>query len=54
MLVGEDIRPGNEVIIVDESNNVQAVGKALLTRDEMLSFTSGLAVKVRRGKKRDR
>jgi 7-cyano-7-deazaguanine tRNA-ribosyltransferase len=50
----EDIRPGNEVIIVDESNNVQAVGKALLTRDEMLSFTSGLAVKVRRGKKRDR
>lgn len=51
---GEDIRPGNEVIIVDESNNVQAVGKALLTRDEMLSFTSGLAVKVRRGKKRDR
>lgn len=51
---GEEIRPGNEVIVVDESNNVQAVGKALLTRDEMLSFNSGLAVKVRRGKKRDR
>jgi uncharacterized protein with predicted RNA binding PUA domain len=51
---GEDIRPGNEVVIVDECNNVQAVGKALLTRDEMLSFSIGSAVRVRRGKKRDR
>jgi 7-cyano-7-deazaguanine tRNA-ribosyltransferase len=50
----EEIRPGNEVIIVNESNEVQAVGKALMTRDEMLSFNRGLAVKVRRGKKRHR
>jgi 7-cyano-7-deazaguanine tRNA-ribosyltransferase len=43
------IRPGEEVIITDEKDQVLAVGKALLTGKEMLSFKRGVAVKTRRG-----
>lgn len=44
-----DIRPGEEVIITDEKDEVLAVGRALLTGREMLSFKRGIAVKTRRG-----
>jgi predicted RNA-binding protein (TIGR00451 family) len=45
----EEIRPKEEVIIVDEENEVLAVGKAILTGREMKAFKRGVAVKVRRG-----
>jgi len=57
--VDEEIRPGEEVIVIDGEKRVIAVGKALLSGDEMKSFRRGMAVKVRRGaserfKKRER
>jgi len=44
-----DIRPKDEVIVVDESGEVFAVGRAALSGDEMIAFARGVAVKVRRG-----
>jgi predicted RNA-binding protein (TIGR00451 family) len=44
-----EIRPQNEVIIVDRKGRLVAVGKAILSGEEMLSFKLGVAVKVRRG-----
>jgi len=44
-----DIRPKNEVIVVDEKGEVLAVGRAVLSGEEMIVFTRGVAVKVRRG-----
>ncbi|MCK5403375.1 pseudouridine synthase, partial [Candidatus Bathyarchaeota archaeon] len=43
------IRPGEEVVVINNKNIVLAVGKALLSGDEMLAFNRGVAVKVRRG-----
>jgi uncharacterized protein with predicted RNA binding PUA domain len=51
---GDAIRPGDEVVVVDSRGDVVAVGKALLTREEMLRFKAGAAVKVRRGRSRHR
>lgn len=42
-----DLRPFDECIIVDEADEFLAVGRTLLTRDEMLSFHQGMAVKTR-------
>ena len=47
--VDEEVRTKDEVIILDETNRVLAVGRALLSADEMLAFKIGVAVKVRRG-----
>lgn len=44
-----DIRPKDEVIVVNESGEVLAVGKAALSSEEMRAFKIGVAVKVRRG-----
>ena len=41
--------PYSEVIIVNEEDSPLAIGKALLNREEMLAFTAGVAVKVRKG-----
>ncbi|MHA1266784.1 MAG: PUA domain-containing protein [Candidatus Helarchaeota archaeon] len=41
--------PYSEIIVVDEEDNPLAIGKLLLTKDEMLSFNIGVAVKVRKG-----
>jgi len=43
------IRPGDEVLVVDPSGRLLAVGKAVLTGREMLAFKRGVAVKVRAG-----
>jgi predicted RNA-binding protein (TIGR00451 family) len=51
---GVNIRPGDETIVIDSKNRVLAVGRALLTREEMLTFCVGVAVKTRRGRNRDR
>jgi 7-cyano-7-deazaguanine tRNA-ribosyltransferase len=45
----DDIRPGDEVLVVDQADHLLAVGRALLNRREMLSFQKGVAVKVRKG-----
>jgi predicted RNA-binding protein (TIGR00451 family) len=49
----EDIRPGEEVIIIDREGNVIAVGRAVLSGAEMKAFKRGIAVKVRRGRRED-
>ena len=46
----EEIRPMEEVIILNSRNEVIAVGRALLSGIEMHEFTRGVAVKVRRGR----
>jgi predicted RNA-binding protein (TIGR00451 family) len=51
---GDAIRPGDEVVVLDSQKEVIAVGKALLTKREMLGFRTGAAVKVRRGRSRHR
>lgn len=47
--VDEEVRPGNEVVIINEDDEILAVGRALLSGMEMLAFKRGVAVKVRRG-----
>ena len=47
------IRPKDEVIIVDEGGRVLAVGRSVLSNEEIKSFKVGVAVKVRRGCKED-
>ena len=51
---GSSIRPDDEVIVRDTKGNVVAVGKAVLTSEEMLRFENGQAVNVRRGRERHR
>lgn len=41
------IRPESEVFIVDPEDNLIAVGKIIMNKDDIDSFKSGLAVKVR-------
>jgi 7-cyano-7-deazaguanine tRNA-ribosyltransferase len=45
----DEIRSKEEVIVVDEHGNLLAVGRAMLSGDEMKAFKRGVAVKVRRG-----
>ncbi|MEM1553216.1 MAG: PUA domain-containing protein [Candidatus Bathyarchaeia archaeon] len=45
----DEIRPKDEVIVVNEKGEVLAVGKAMLSGEEMTAFKVGVAVKVRRG-----
>ena len=45
----DEIRSKDEVIVVDEDGRVLAVGRAVLPGEEMRSFKTGVAVKVRRG-----
>ena len=42
-----NLRPFDECLIVDEKDDLLAVGRTLLNRDEMLSFEYGMAVKTR-------
>ncbi len=43
------IRPGEEVLVVDTRDRLLAVGRTFFNAKEMLSFTMGVAVKVRHG-----
>lgn len=45
----KEIRPQEEIVVVNEKNVVVAVGRALLSGEEMTAFKSGAAVRVRRG-----
>jgi uncharacterized protein with predicted RNA binding PUA domain len=44
-----EIRPGEEVLVVDETDRLLATGKAILSGEEMIAFDAGVAVKTRRG-----
>ncbi len=43
----QSIRPGDEVIIVDENDKLLSYGRTILNREEMLDFNYGMAVKNR-------
>jgi len=47
--VDPEIRPGEEVLVVDGRDRLLAVGRTLFNAEEMLSFRAGVAVKVRHG-----
>jgi predicted RNA-binding protein (TIGR00451 family) len=44
-----EIRPSEEVIVINSKDEVLAVGRALLSGKEMKEFSRGMAVRVRRG-----
>ena len=44
-----NIRPMEEVLVVNSKDELLAVGRAILVREEMFSFKKGIAVKVRNG-----
>ncbi len=45
----EGIRPKDEVLVVNEDDELVAVARALMNREEMLSFSRGIAARVREG-----
>jgi predicted RNA-binding protein (TIGR00451 family) len=47
--VDEEIRPREEVAVLDGKDRVVAVGKAMLSGREMRDFGRGVAVRVRKG-----
>jgi len=47
----DNVRIMDEVLVVDKNDKLLAVGRAMLTKDEMRSFKKGIAVKVRTGDK---
>jgi predicted RNA-binding protein (TIGR00451 family) len=47
--VDPELRPAEEVLVVDEEDRLLAVGRSFFNAEEMLSFKIGVAVKVRHG-----
>lgn len=47
--VDVEIRPKDEVVVLNSNKKVLAVGRAVLSGKEMKAFRRGVAVKVRRG-----
>ena len=47
--VDPELRPAEEVLVVDSKDRLLAVGKTFFSAEEMLSFKIGIAVKVRHG-----
>lgn len=47
--VDPEIRPGEEVLVVDSKDRLLGVGRTFFNAEEMLSFSVGVAVKVRHG-----
>lgn len=45
----DELRPMDEALVVDKSDKLIAFGRALMNREEMLSFKTGVAVKIREG-----
>ncbi len=42
-----EIRPGDDVMVVNSKDELAAVGRSLMNREEMLSFKRGIAVRVK-------
>ena len=49
--VDEEVGAKDEVIALDEDGNVLAVGRTMLSSEEMKAFKTGVAVKIRHGTK---
>ena len=49
----DEIRAKDEIIVLDEEDKVLAVGRAVLSGEEMKAFKRGVAVKVRRGSSKE-
>jgi len=47
--VDPEIRPSEEVVVINQKNEVLAVGKAVLSGPEMVAFKKGVAVRIRHG-----
>ena len=47
--VDSELRPAEEVLVVDCKDRLLAVGRSFFNAEEMLSFKIGVGVKVRRG-----
>ena len=47
--VDPELRPAEEVLVVDAKDRLLAVGRSFFNAEEMLSFKIGVAVKVRHG-----
>jgi conserved protein with predicted RNA binding PUA domain len=47
--VDDEVGAKDEVVALDETGHVLAVGRAMLSSGEMLAFKTGVAVKVRHG-----
>ncbi|MEM3637867.1 MAG: PUA domain-containing protein [Conexivisphaerales archaeon] len=47
--VGDNVKPGLDVGIINTKHQLIAVGKAIIPKSYMLSFKRGIAVKVRKG-----
>jgi 7-cyano-7-deazaguanine tRNA-ribosyltransferase len=45
----DSLVPMDEVMVVDQRDDLVAIGRIILTRDEMMAFDKGVAVKVREG-----
>jgi len=45
----ESLRPAEEAIVIDEGDQLLAVGRAVLSGNDMRYFKRGVAVKVRKG-----
>jgi len=45
--IDEELRAGDEVLVVDESDNLLCVGRLVLSPYEVMFFTRGVAVKLR-------
>jgi 7-cyano-7-deazaguanine tRNA-ribosyltransferase len=43
----DEIRPGDDVMIVNTKGELAAAGRALMNREEMLAFNRGIAVRVK-------
>ena len=42
-----EVRPGDDVLVVNTKGELAAVGRALMNREEMLAFKRGMAVRVK-------
>jgi 7-cyano-7-deazaguanine tRNA-ribosyltransferase len=47
----QELRPMDEVMVVDQNDTLLAIGRAILVPEEMRAMTKGIAVKVREGVK---
>ncbi len=47
LMIDEELRAGDEVLVVDESDRLLCVGRLVLSPAEVLHFIRGAAVKVR-------
>ena len=47
--IDDNLRPNDEIIVVNQENEVLAIGKLLIPVPYVRSFKSGVAIKVRKG-----